>query len=273
MDWVISDELSLTVGNVVGWVSAGAIIIGGVVPYIPQYRQIKRTQDSEGFSLLVCLALLIANTLRIMFWFGKHFEYPLLIQSVIMNIAMFMMIHLCVQVKNRNQLMLARQRLFTAKPGEVARLLQLQNKAPRASQTICDFEFRHFWNWTDFQSYLDCMLIFTIVISILMYFLIDYLVFVEFIGFLAVFTEAMLGTPQLLKNLKNKSTEGMSVGMVIMWTFGDIFKTLYFVFRDAPIQFFVCGGIQVTVDVLILLQVVFYRGNTDPIRTGHSRGD
>lgn len=68
MDWVISDELSLTVGHVVGWVSAGAIIVGGVVPYIPQYRQIKRTQDTEGFSLLVCLALLIANTLRIMFW-------------------------------------------------------------------------------------------------------------------------------------------------------------------------------------------------------------
>lgn len=68
MDWVISDELSLTVGTLVGWASAGAIIIGGVIPYIPQYRQIKRTQDAEGFSLWVCLALLVANTLRIMFW-------------------------------------------------------------------------------------------------------------------------------------------------------------------------------------------------------------
>lgn len=68
MDWVISDELSLTVGHVVGWVSAGAMIVGGVIPYIPQYWQIKKTKDAEGFSLLVCLALLIANTLRILFW-------------------------------------------------------------------------------------------------------------------------------------------------------------------------------------------------------------
>ncbi|XP_045470130.1 solute carrier family 66 member 2 isoform X2 [Harmonia axyridis] len=249
MDWVISDELSLTVGHVVGWVSAGAIIVGGVVPYIPQYRQIKKTQDTEGFSLLVCLALLIANTLRIMFWFGKHFEYPLLIQSVIMNVAMFLMIHLCVKVRNRNQLVQARQRIFT------------------------DFEFRHFWNWSDFQSYMDCMLVFTILISFLMYFLIDYLIFVEAIGFLAVFTEAMLGTPQLMKNFNNKSTEGMSVGMVVMWTFGDVFKTLYFIFRDAPIQFCICGAIQVTVDVLILLQVFFYRNSSEPVRTGHSRGD
>ncbi|XP_057671451.1 solute carrier family 66 member 2 isoform X3 [Diorhabda carinulata] len=113
MDWVISDELSLTVGTVVGWVSAGAMIIGGVIPYIPQYRQIRKTKDAEGFSLLVCLALLIANTLRIMFWFGRHFEYPLLIQSVIMNFTMFLMIHLCVRVRNRNQLLQARQRIFT----------------------------------------------------------------------------------------------------------------------------------------------------------------
>ena len=35
---------------------------------------------SQGFSLHVCLALLLANTLRIIFWFGKHFETPLLVQ-------------------------------------------------------------------------------------------------------------------------------------------------------------------------------------------------
>lgn len=59
----------LSFGDVVGWVAAGAIIFGGVVPYIPQYKEIKRKEDTEGFSLYVCLALLVANTLRIHFWF------------------------------------------------------------------------------------------------------------------------------------------------------------------------------------------------------------
>ncbi|XP_044266704.1 solute carrier family 66 member 2 isoform X2 [Tribolium madens] len=249
MDWVISDELSLTVGTLVGWVSAGAMIVGGVIPYIPQYRQIRKTQDAEGFSLLVCLALLVANTLRIMFWFGKHFEYPLLIQSIIMNVTMFVMIHLCVRVRNRNQLMQARQRIFT------------------------DFDIKYFWNWNDFQSYIDCMLVFTIATSILMYVFIDKIIFVELMGFLAVFTEAMLGTPQLVKNFKSKSTEGMSVSMVIMWTCGDVFKTLYFLLREAPIQFWICGSVQVAVDVLILLQVYIYRGNTEPQRVRAHRGD
>ncbi|XP_063902395.1 solute carrier family 66 member 2 isoform X1 [Zophobas morio] len=271
MDWVISDELSLTVGAVVGWISAGAMIIGGVIPYIPQYRQIKKSQDAEGFSLLVCLALLIANTLRIMFWFGKHFEYPLLIQSIIMNVTMFIMIHLCVRVRNRNQLMQARQRIFTAKPSEVVRLLK--SKPPRSTHNICDFDIKYFWNWNDFQSYIDCMLVFTIATSIMMYLFIDKIIFVEIMGFLAVFTEAMLGTPQLVKNFKNKSTEGMSLTMVIMWTCGDVFKTLYFLFREAPIQFWICGSVQVAVDVLILMQVYIYRGNTEPQRVRSHRGD
>ncbi|XP_017782135.1 PREDICTED: PQ-loop repeat-containing protein 1 isoform X1 [Nicrophorus vespilloides] len=271
MDWVISDELSLTVGHLVGWVSAGAMIIGGVIPYIPQYKQIKQTQDAEGFSLLVCLALLIANTLRIMFWFGKHFEYPLLIQSFIMNITMFTMIHLCVRVRNKNQIMQARQRIFTARPSEVVRLLQA--KPPCCVHSIYDFDSKFFWNWTDFQSYMDCMLVFTIVSSFLMYLLMDYVIFVETVGFLAVFTEAMLGAPQLVKNFKNKSTEGMSITMVALWTFGDIFKTAYFFIREAPLQFWICGCLQVSIDLLILLQVYIYRCNEEPKRSRSRRGD
>ncbi|XP_076270307.1 solute carrier family 66 member 2 isoform X1 [Rhynchophorus ferrugineus] len=272
MDWVISDELSLTVGHVVGWVSAGAMIIGGVIPYIPQYRQIKKTKDAEGFSLLVCLALLIANTLRILFWFGKHFEYPLLIQSLVMNITMFAMIHLCVRVRNKNQLHQVRQRIFTANSQEVKRLKLLSAK-PRPPQRICDFGAKNFWNWSDFHSYLDCMLIFTIVASILMYIFIEYIIFVELVGFMAVFTEALLGVPQLIKNYRSKSTEGMSLSMVILWTCGDIFKTLYFLLRSAPVQFWICGSMQVTIDLLILLQVYIYKGNPDTTRLGPHRID
>lgn len=68
MDWVIHDELGITVGTVVGWLAASAMVLGGVLPYVPQYKQIKATQDADGFSLYVCLSLLVANSLRIFFW-------------------------------------------------------------------------------------------------------------------------------------------------------------------------------------------------------------
>jgi hypothetical protein len=51
--------------------------------------------------------------------------------------------------------------------------------------------------------------LFTIICSILMYLFIDHVPFVELVGFLAVFTEALLGVPQVLCNYQNKSTEGM----------------------------------------------------------------
>lgn len=75
---------------------------------------------------------------------------------------------------------------------------------------IClDFDANFFWKWTDFQSYLDFMLLFAALIGILTYLLIDIPIFVETIGLFAVLTEAMLGIPQFLRNFFNKSTNGM----------------------------------------------------------------
>jgi len=59
-------ELSLTV--IISWTSALAMVFGGVFPYIPQYNEIRRSKNTDGFSLYVCLALLMANILRILFW-------------------------------------------------------------------------------------------------------------------------------------------------------------------------------------------------------------
>lgn len=50
-----------------------------------------------------------------------------------------------------------------------------------------------------------------------------------------------------------------SVTMVLLWTTGDAFKTCYFVSRKAPLQFWMCGTLQVLIDLTILGQVVWYR--------------
>ncbi|KTG06945.1 hypothetical protein cypCar_00023614, partial [Cyprinus carpio] len=105
---------------------------------------------------------------------------------------------------------------------------------------------------------LQCVLAFTVLAAYVTYLLLDSVLFVESLGFLAVFTEAMLGTPQLYCNYQNKSTEGMSIKMVLMWTSGDTFKTGYFLLTQAPVQFWICGLLQVCVDFAILFQVYYY---------------
>lgn len=226
-------ESEFSIINFISWISSCAMIFGGVVPYIPQYWEIWSTRDAEGFSTHVCLALLVANILRVLFWCGVHFELPLLAQSFIMIVAMMAVLHLCAKIRRETDL-----------SGKRRSFLDLRSK--------------HFWNWTHFSDYVLCVLIFIAISGYITYLFIDYPVYVETIGFLAVFTEAMLGAPQFYRNHVNKSTVGMSVKMVIMWTCGDTFKTAYFIVKAAPVQFWVCGILQICIDIAILVQVYMY---------------
>ena len=47
--------------------------------------------------------------------------------------------------------------------------------------------------------------------------------------------------------------------MVGFWTCGDIFKTIYFILREAPAQFWICGALQVSIDISIFLQVYYFK--------------
>lgn len=231
----LASTISFTdlLSTVVSWVASGAMIFGGAVPYVPQYRDIKKTDNADGFSTYVCLVLTIANILRIMFWFGKHFETPLLIQSFVMIGTMMVMLNLCIKTK-------------------------FSKESHVTKHTFMELDLKYFWKWTRFVDYAQATAVFIVFCGYFTWLMIDIDIFVETLGFAAVFIEAMLGTPQFLKNYQNKSTQGMSLQMVMMWTSGDLFKTGYFLLKDAPVQFIICGCLQVCVDIAILSQVWFY---------------
>uniref|UniRef100_A0A146RE24 Solute carrier family 66 member 2 n=1 Tax=Fundulus heteroclitus TaxID=8078 RepID=A0A146RE24_FUNHE len=209
------------------------MVFGGALPYVPQYQEIQRSSNTEGFSTRVCLVLLIANILRIFFWIGKQFELTLLLQSVVMILTMFAMLHLCCTVHSTNRVSTKQHRLT-------------------------DWDLHYFWRWSAFEDYLLFCFGFTVASAVVTLLLLDSAMFVEALGSLAVMFEAMLGVPQLLQNLHNRSTKGMSVKMVLLWTAGDVFKTTYFVMNESPAQFWVCGSVQIFTDVAILLQVLLY---------------
>lgn len=96
-----------------------------------------------------------------------------------------------------------------------------------------------------------------------MYFLVHCKIFVEAVGYASLLTEAFLAVPQLIKNYNSKSTIGMSQSMVLLWAAGDLFKTSYFIVKHVPMQFIVCGVIQVTVDLMILAQISIYSRRSD----------
>ncbi|CAB1417151.1 unnamed protein product [Pleuronectes platessa] len=234
---VLQDEDLDASWTLLSWLASCVMVFGGALPYVPQYQDIQRSSNTEGFSTRVCLVLLVANILRIFFWIGKQFEMTLLLQSVVMILTMFAMLHLCCTVQNTNRVSTRQHRLT-------------------------DLDFRYFWKWSAFEDYLLFCFGFTVLCAVVTLLLLDSPVFVEALGSLAVMFEAMLGLPQLLQNVHNGSTKGMSVKMVLLWTAGDVFKTAYFVLSESPSQFWVCSSVQILIDAAILLQVPFYTQDT-----------
>lgn len=130
--------------------------------------------------------------------------------------------------------------------------------------TTTDLNPRDFWQWTDLVSYIECTSTFTVLVGLLMYLFMHVSWFVESVGYASLMTEACLAVPQLYQNYRTHSTIGMSATMVLLWAGGDLFKTGYFVIKQVPMQFIVCGIIQVTVDLLILAQVALYPSSKVP---------
>ncbi|XP_015671413.1 PQ-loop repeat-containing protein 1-like [Protobothrops mucrosquamatus] len=211
-----------------------------------------QTQLSDFTTTNNFLATAIFYLLDFTPWgFGRHFESPLLLQSIIMIATMLLMLKLCTEVRVANELNIKR-RSFSAADSKDEEI----KTAPK--RIFLDFDLNSFWHWNKFADYVQCVLAFTGVTGCVTYLSLDSSIFVETLGFLAVFIEAMVGIPQLYRNYQNRSTEGMSVKMVLMWTSGDTFKTVYFLLNQAPFQFSVCGLLQVFVDMAILLQVYFF---------------
>uniref|UniRef100_A0A1I7XPE7 PQ loop repeat protein n=1 Tax=Heterorhabditis bacteriophora TaxID=37862 RepID=A0A1I7XPE7_HETBA len=126
---------------------------------------------------------------------------------------------------------------------------------------ILDGDLSAFWAWHDLKSFLITLGLFTTFWSIVTAILIRFTWYVEALGMVSLLVEASLGAPQLIRNMQRKSTQGMSVPMVLAWLCGDLAKTGYFVVTGSPLQFWVCAILQISIDLFILGQVFVYMKN------------
>jgi len=90
---------------------------------------------------------------------------------------------------------------------------------------------RH-WHWDTVHQYVELI----IVVTILTYFFGRYYLypngFLEYIStvkIISVLLESCLALPQIILNYKRKSTEGLSLVMVLGWVIGDLLKMVYFI--------------------------------------------
>jgi len=212
--------------------------VGPPLVYADQLFSIVRRKDSTGFSHDVCAILLIANISRCFFWLGSHFEFALLLQSILMILAQLGLLYFCI---------LYRRRLSPENVGGSTR-------------------FFSFWQWPFYAQYIEFLAGLILCQAILFLIFGRFEVFTSMLGFLALGLESTLPIPQLISNYKQQSLYGFRASTLLGWVGGDSFKTVYFFLQGSPIQFQVCAIFQLSIDFVIILQR-FYYGNAPPAAT------
>ncbi|KAI9005443.1 PQ loop repeat-domain-containing protein [Phycomyces nitens] len=116
----------------------------------------------------------------------------------------------------------------------------------------------NFWAWSHYLSYLNCILCFTTIVGVLYILCHSYTTFIEAIGVISLGIESTLPLPQCISNWKRRSTYGFSLLVIGSWILGDSFKVFYFIHTDAPVQFDICGSIQVAIDSFIVFEFIIF---------------
>jgi hypothetical protein len=206
-------------------------IVMTITPILPYYAQIgefKKNKSSKGFSIKISLFILCANILRIFFWFGEKFNKSLLIQSFLMILIQFYLIITYIKFSEKNS---------------KKKIKFLEN----------------FWDWDFIENYFIFIGIFIFSFFFLcMMFGFQNKFYMNLLGSISSFLEAIMPCAQILKIFKEKSSANFSDVIIISWVLGDAFKACYFKETGLPIQFIISGFMQVFFDFIIILQIVYY---------------
>uniref|UniRef100_A0A915EGD1 Uncharacterized protein n=1 Tax=Ditylenchus dipsaci TaxID=166011 RepID=A0A915EGD1_9BILA len=187
-------------------------IIGQTFAYMFQYAEIYQKRSAVGFSLLTCLALLISNHFRLLFWIGRTFSWIVPVSCLVMIFCMLVLMEIAIRMNRR-------------------RLSCSSRKSIWKGHLIS-----HFWNWHDYSSFIVIFLMVLALPTLLSAFLLEYVPYVETLGYIPTVIEAGLGFPQLWLNYQRKSVSGMSVRMVLLRTAGSVTSTVSYFFLATPAE-------------------------------------
>lgn len=203
-----------------------------VIPYFSQINTFKKNKSSKGFSIKISLFILSANILRIFFWFGENFQISLLLQSILMILAQLYLVKIYVEFSEKN--------IYSKK----------------------DSIMKDFWDWDKETNY------FLFITTFILFFLglsfnigMENKIYVNFLGSVSSFLEAIMPCAQILKMYQDKSSKNFSHVLILSWVFGDSFKVYYYFITKVPIQMLLSAIMQVVFDFVIIIQIFYYKNN------------
>ena len=243
------------------------------------------TKTSDGFSTYVSFILIISNLLRLFWWYCERFSPIILVASIVMITCQLILLYYWVKLKNinekRHQDQCNSQLVSNATYQPVYQRKQeveqngllnftnthitedlIRNQSVHVGSTMgqeTDRFVESFWYWNKFSNYLICLLCIICSVSVLTTVLQNEPIYHMILGSASSGIEACLGIPQLWLNYSRKHTQGLSVVMIGMWLFGDMYRVSYYEQKHSPAQLIICAFFSCLVDCAILTQFYIYR--------------
>jgi hypothetical protein len=213
------------------------------IGYFFQAKKFKETKSSKGFAKFLCLLILIANILRVFFWFGKKFSLILLYQSIVVILSQIYLIHVYLEY----------QEDFPVKSEK-----NISEYLINWSETLSP---RKIWNWDDEIEYYKFIIFLVVIFSIICRIGKNSSQLFEILGIISVSFETFIELPQIKENCMTKDIRNLSGEMVFMWFAGDLFKTSYNFIYHSPLQIIIGGIIMNLEDIILSSQVIYFDEN------------
>ncbi|KAH3743528.1 solute carrier family 66 member 2 [Pelomyxa schiedti] len=280
----------------VGGLAVGlAVVLGPPLCWVPQLNDMYRRQDSEGFSMFVCLALLVANTLRLCYALVSldGIGVPLVAQSVVMVVVQLAVVYVCVLYRrpvaagSTGGGIIPRSSPHSAeKPQMQLQSSGSQQQLQQTSQLQQEIDVRaeageavggvgppseeavpwvpsykeivgQFWDWDHYSHYLFSFFCIAVFCLLSITLMSPVHSLVQAIGFLGASIEALIGAPQIYHNAQHQ-IKGLALSLILLWLCADVLKCAYFFLWNSPAQFKFCGVVQFVVDSVLLGQHLWY---------------
>ena len=131
------------------------MIIGPCIGYIMQTMTMVQTNQADGFSTFVSFILIVANLIRIFWWYSERFSLVILVASIVMIICQLVLIYMWVKIQNNPRRNPGKQniQLFSTQT-------HLDGSAPKPFT-------ESFWVWRSFSSYTKTLTVIAIVLLVL----------------------------------------------------------------------------------------------------------
>ena len=239
-----------------------AMVVAPLLTYCFQINKFNKTKSSKGFSKLICFLLFLGNIFRIFFWMGTHFKKTLLYQSIGIVIFQIILIHLCIKYQDNPD-----NKNFISETKNNNENNQNHNNNNNIQRPLIyylthwkdTFSLKKIWKWKVEIEYYKFMFFIIIMLIILCEIFQKNRIFFHLIGIMSAIFESLTCMPQVIENCKTKNTQNVSFSMIFCWFLGDSFRLYYNIKFKAPIQMIAAISFQVTLDLIVCLQIAIYR--------------